>query len=230
MASLGILEEIKTILESPWETRQGRKVPETDDVSLENQGVGLTGTVLYADMADSTDLVDGYKPWFAAEIYKSYLAGACRVIRDRGGVITAFDGDRVMAVFIGTNKNSAAARAALSINYLAREINKLVNQQYPSTAYTLRQSVGIDTSELFVARIGIRNSNDLVWVGRAANYAAKLCAFGDSDYPTVITKEVYSKLSASSKYAGNPRKTMWEKIIWPERGIAVYRSNWFWEF
>jgi len=34
--------------------------------------------------------------------------------------------------------------------------------------------VGIDTSALFVARIGVRNDNDLVWVGRAANYAAKL--------------------------------------------------------
>ena len=33
--------------------------------------------------------------------------------------------------------------------------------------------LGIDTSKLFVARTGIRKSNDLVWVGRAANYAAK---------------------------------------------------------
>ena len=39
-----------------------------------------------------------------------------------------------------------------------------------------KQSVGIDTSELFVARTGIRRANDLVWVGRAANHAAKLSA------------------------------------------------------
>jgi class 3 adenylate cyclase len=47
-----------------------------------------------------------FKDWFAAEIYKSYLISACRIIRDNGGEITAFDGDRVMAVFIGNMKNT----------------------------------------------------------------------------------------------------------------------------
>lgn len=223
-----ILAEIRGIFKTTWNTREGKQVPDAEDIALGNEAVQLEGTVLYADMADSTELVNGYKDWFAAKVYKAYLVGACRVIRDRGGEITAFDGDRVMAVFLGNNKNTAAARAALQINYLVREVNRLLKEQYPNTAFKLKHVVGVDTSKLFVARTGIRNANDLVWVGRAANYAAKLCALGDADYPTYITENVYSKLAETAKYGGNPRRNMWKKKLWTDRGITVYSSNWWW--
>jgi class 3 adenylate cyclase len=192
--------------------------------------VELEGTVLYADMADSTGLVDGYKPWFAAEIYKAYLIAACRIIRDEGGEITAFDGDRVMAVFVGTTKNSSAAKAALRINYIVKEINSTLATSYPKTSYSLGHCIGIDTSDLLVARTGIRNSNDLVWVGRAANYAAKLSAINEPGYTIYITESVYTQLSDSSKFGGSPRKDMWESRTWKEKGVTIYRSNWWWSF
>jgi class 3 adenylate cyclase len=224
-----ILQEIQAILKAQWTTRDGQKVPDTDDISLANDALKLEGTVLYADMVDSTLLVNGYKNWFAAEVYKSYLIGACRAIRVQGGEITAFDGDRVMAVFIGNSKNTSAAKAALNINYIVREINRLLKEQYPNSTYQLRQAVGVDTSTLFIARTGIRNANDLVWIGRAANYAAKLCSLCDASYPTYITEEVYHKLAQEAKYGGEPRCNMWEKRIWTELGLPIYRSNWWWK-
>jgi len=229
MKQTDVLTEIRSIFKARWTTRDGRVVPEADDVSLGNDAVKLEGTVLYADMADSTGLVNGYKDWFAAEVYKAYLIGACRVIRDRGGEITAFDGDRVMAVFLGNTKNTSAVKAALHINFVVDKINSLLKEEYPNTSYLLRQLVGIDTSSLFVARTGIRNANDLVWVGRAANYAAKLCSLGDATFPTYITEDVYTKLSDEAKYGGKPRRNIWEKRIWTKKGLTVYRSSWWWE-
>ncbi len=223
-----ILSEIRSIFVDKWTTREGRVIPDTGDIGLGNEGVELEATVMYADMADSTMLVDKYNPKFAAEIYKSYLIGSCRLIKNRGGEITAFDGDRVMAVFIGGSKNTSAAKCALQLNKLVQEINILVQSSYPKTVYRLRHSVGIDTSSLLIARTGIRNSNDLVWVGRAANYAAKLSALGDKDFPTFITEDVYTKLAEEAKYGGQPRRNMWEKRIWTAKGLTVYRSNWWW--
>ena len=225
-----ILTEIESVFGNKWQTRDGRKVPEAEEVRLGNDAVTMAGTVLYADMADSTGLVNGFKPWFAAEVYKSYLFGACRVIRNNGGEVTAFDGDRVMGVFIGDYKNSSAVKAALQINAFVTELNAALKKAYPTTSYVLRQSVGIDTSNLFVAKTGIRNSNDLVWVGRAANYAARLCALGDATYPSHITEDVFSKLSDETKFGGQPRQSMWEKRIWNERGIVIYGSSWTWKF
>jgi class 3 adenylate cyclase len=230
MTSDDIIQDVDAIFRKKWTTRDGRVVPEAEDVGLGNDGITLTGTVLYADMADSTNLVNEYKPWFAAELYKAFLLGACRVIRNHGGEVTAFDGDRVMAVFLGDYKNSSAVKAALQINYLVSRMNKAIRLAYSTTAYTLSHTVGIDVSDLFIARTGIRASNDLVWVGRAANYAAKLSALGEPGFPTYITAEVFGKLSKETKYGGEDGKPMWEKRTWTERQVTVYRSNWYWKF
>lgn len=226
-----IRKEVTDIFATRWERREGRVVPDSENVELGNNAVELDATVLYADLADSTELVDNYKAPFAAEVYKTYLVTACRIVRARGGVITAFDGDRVMAVFLGDNKNSHAARAALEIHWAVREIiNPSIKAQYPRTSFEVQQAVGIDTSPLFVARTGIRGSNDLVWVGRAANYAAKLSAFRNGSYCSFITEAVFKKLNDSSKYRnGTPRRVMWDKLMWDEMGITIYGSTWWWE-
>ncbi len=224
-----IKAEVEQILKTKWERREGREVPEAEDVQLGNDAVELDATVLYADMADSTGLVIGYKDWFAAEVYKTYLIGACEIIKNNGGTITAFDGDRVMAVYIGGGKNSSATKTALQINHLSKEIiNCALKKEYPDSSFQLEQSVGIDTGKLFVARTGVRGTNDLVWVGRAANYAAKLCSLREGNYSTFITQEVFNMLNDSTKYGGEPKQLMWEKVIWKQRGIPVYRSSWQW--
>jgi len=223
-----IIKEVKEILSTKWKTRDGKKVPEPEDISLGNDAVLLDGTVLYADMTESTKLVKGYKNWFAAEVYKSYLVAACHLIRNNNGVITAFDGDRVMAVYIGNSKNSSAAKTALQINWAKREINAAIQAEYPNSNYNLKHSVGIDTGNLFVARTGIRNSNDLVWVGRAANYSAKLSNISETSYSLFITEPVFNLLSHQTKYGENPKKLMWESSYWKEEGIKIYKSNWYW--
>jgi class 3 adenylate cyclase len=224
-----IREEVAAIFATRWKDREGQVVPDSANVKLGNDSVQLDGTVLYADLADSTALVNNYKHHFAAEIYKAYLVTACRIIRNHDGEITAFDGDRVMAVFLGTSKNSDAARSALNINWAVKKvINPAIKVQYPDTSFELQQSVGIDTSALTVTRTGIRGSNDLVWVGRAANYAAKLCGVRQDGYSSFITEDVFKKLNEGSKYGGTPRRSMWDKLMWAEMGVTIYGSSWTW--
>lgn len=231
---MGLKEDLASnvvnIFATNWAARAGQQVPDPVDVNLGNDAVTLNATVLYADLAESTALVDKYKKPFAAEIYKTYLLCASKLIKNEGGEITAFDGDRVMGVFIGDAKNTSAARCALKINYAVREIiNPAIKAQYPQDSYEVRQSVGIDTSELFVARTGMRGSNDLVWVGRAANYAAKLCSLREGSYSSWITKDVYDMLANDAKFGGEGNSPMWEARNWPARGITVYCSSWMWK-
>ena len=219
--------EVRKVFRENWSKRAGRVVPESDDLKLGNDAVTLDGTVLYADLDDSTRLVDTTAPYFAAEVYKCYLVCAARIIRSEGGEITSYDGDRIMAVFIGDSKNSSAARTALKINFAVQKIiNPAIKGQYSKSNYSVKHVVGIDTSELFVARTGIRGANDLVWVGRAANYAAKLSA--RSGPATQITSDVYGKLNDESKFGKNG-KNMWTQTTAPEIGnMRIYTSTWYW--
>jgi len=223
-----ITNEIRVIFRERWSSRDGRVVPEPSSVGLGNEAVKLSGTVLYADLDGSTNMVDRYSAPFAAEIYKAYLRSAAKVIRAEGGEIVAYDGDRVMAVFIGNYKNTSAVRCGLKINWVVKHlVTPLMQSQYPDTAFKIRQVVGIDTSNLWVARIGVRGANDLVWVGPAANYAAKLTEM-DSDYPTWITHRVHDLLAKEGKVSSDGR-SMWEKRNWTTmNNLVVYRSHWTW--
>ena len=221
-------KRVKEIFDQQWTTRDGTVVPSDESIKLSNDAVKLKATVLYADLADSTKLVDGYKDWFSAEIYKSFLHCAAKIITSEGGTITAYDGDRIMAVFLGDSKNTTAARTALKINWAAKNIVQTKkDEKYTTNNYKLYHVCGIDTSDLFVAKTGIRGSNDLVWVGRAANYAAKLAAL-DHNKPTWITKAVYDALDNSSKI-GSDKKDMWIKHTWDTmNNMEIYASTYWW--
>jgi class 3 adenylate cyclase len=219
--------KVKNIFSKAWDIRSGNVVPDDSSVTLGNDAVTLDATVLYADLSDSTNLVDTKKKEFAAEIYKSYLFCAARIIRDEGGEIVAYDGDRIMAVFIGGSKNTSAVKAGLKINWAVRDIiNPQIVAQYPNSIYIVKQRVGIDTGQILVAKTGIRNANDLVWVGSAANHAAKLCSLYGC--PTYITDSVYSAINDEAKIGGDG-KNMW--IITKEKtanGRAIYGSTYYW--
>ncbi len=126
-----IRSEVRNIFVTKWDSRDGNTVPDTDDVELGNVAVKLNAAVLYADLAESSNLVNRYKNSFAAEVYKAYLLTVCRLIRQQDGEITAFDGDRVMAVFLGDYKNTNAAITSLKINWA---VDKILNEEL-KTAY-----------------------------------------------------------------------------------------------
>lgn len=225
--SLGddLQKEVRKFFLDKWTTREGRQVPESDDIQLGNDAVLLDGAVLYADLADSTILVDTHTQAFAAEIYKAFLHCAAKIISSESGTITAYDGDRVMAVYIGDSKRTQAARSALKIHYAVRNIvQPLVDEIYPSKKYQVRHKVGVDRSDLFVARTGIRGANDLVWVGRAANHAAKLAALAP-DPCTRITADVYDSMHESLRTTDG--KAMWQSGTW--NGATIYTSTWWWK-
>jgi class 3 adenylate cyclase len=72
--------------------------------------------MLYADVDGSTAMVDTKDRWFCAERYKTFLHRAAKIIKARNGVITVYDGNRIMALFIGDNKCTNAITSALQIN------------------------------------------------------------------------------------------------------------------
>ncbi|MET4594562.1 MULTISPECIES: adenylate/guanylate cyclase domain-containing protein [unclassified Sphingomonas] len=218
--------QVRNTFQTAWTTRDGTVVPATADVKLSNDGVNLDATVLYADLSESTQMVDSKIPTFSAEVYKNYLYCAARLIRNYEGSITAYDGDRIMGVFVGDRKNTNAARCSLAINWAVENVIRDELSKRYTTDFVLRHTVGIDTAKLLVARTGVRGDNDLVWVGRAANWAAKLTGLPNAT-PLWLTKRVYDNMNDSVKtYNG---KQMWSAKTWTaNNNEAIYSSTWNW--
>ena len=133
-------------------------------------------------------------------------------------------------MFVSQEQCTSAARCALKINYAVQQIvNPAMKRQYPQAQVTVKHVVGIDTSTIRAARTGVRGGNDLVWVGRAANWAAKLSDLDVDNMRTSITKEVYDDLLNAAKYGGTEKKDMWTSYTWGKNGNhGIYGSNWHW--
>jgi class 3 adenylate cyclase len=222
--------EVTATFKSQWSLRQGLVVPEPDALQLGNDAVEFArATVLFADLSSSTAMVDT-KAWqFSAEVYKTYLHCAARLIRSEGGTITSYDGDRVMGIWIDDSQSTSAVRCGLKINYAVHKIiNPALRAQYPTTDYEVKQVVGIDTSPLRAARTGVRGGNDLVWVGRAANYAAKLTNL-NLDERTWITQDVFASMADNVKNGGSSNQSMWKPYTWNQQGgHQIHGSTWWW--
>lgn len=225
---------VDTIINQEWNIRDGQVVPKTEDVALAGGAVKLNAAVLYADLADSTDLAMNYDKRVAAKVFKSFLSVSSSLIKTMGGEIRSFDGDRVMGVFKTKTPNSDAAKCGLKINWAFLNIIKpKLEKIYPSLktgSYKLAHCVGVDSGEMLIVRGGVRNHNDLVWVGRAPNIAAKLSTRRNSPYHTYITKDVYNQLIDSVKFSSD-KKNIWQELSAKDKvkGITIYRSSWTWK-
>lgn len=220
--------EVKATFVAQWTEEAATVVPSAETLRLNaNHAKYLdAATVLYADLDGSTNMVDTLNWQPAAEVYKTYLRCASSIIKSEGGTITAYDGDRVMAVFTGGSKNTSAVRAAMKINRaVVNVIRPAYSAQYTQSTFLIKHVVGIDTSTLRAARIGVRGDNDIVWVGRAANHAAKLCAL--SKHPIWITKAVFENMHDSVKNTNGA--SMWTPYAWNTfDNSSIYGSNFYW--
>jgi class 3 adenylate cyclase len=224
--------EVGRLFGSVWNITNGRVVPTSDtSITFKNDGTHIQATVLYADLADSTVLVDNKPDWFAAEIYKAFLSCAGKVVLDQGGEITAYDGDRIMAVYIGADQCDRAVRSAQMINWAVINIIQPKLVEYMDIRhrdYVLKHVVGVDTSQLLVAKIGVRSNSDLVWVGRAANHAAKLASEDDA-YSTYVTTAVYEGMTDRVRLSGGVGENLWGAVASSKMpGTYAYRSNSYW--
>ena len=199
---------------------------------MKNGGRLVDATYLYADLAGSSKLAHSMKKETTAIIVRAYISSAARILRNYGGEIRSFDGDRVMAIFMGSDKNRKAVRAALGINWAVSHVIKpAIEQKWNdvSKSYTIGHGIGIDTGEALIVRGGVRDHNDLISIGDAPNDAARLSEY--RTWPINITKAVYDCLDDQHLYAGDGGHfwTNSDGYSALQSYTDLYHSNGWWE-
>ncbi|MFC9098519.1 hypothetical protein [Streptomyces sp. NPDC057072] len=161
-----IEEKLTELVGHEWQIRNGLTVPRTDDIVLRDGAVQLDAVYLYTNMMGSTRLVSEFAPETAAKVTRAFINTACRVIRNRDGHIRSFDGDRVMGIFVGADKEGRAVRTALEITYATDKIVwPALERRLPSLTrqgFKLRHVSGVAAGPVFMARTGIYDHNDLI--------------------------------------------------------------------
>lgn len=226
-----LLKKVRDYALNIWnEIPQGRIVPTSESQSLThgNTGIRLDATVMYADLKGSTLMVDTLSDTRAAEYYKAYLECGAKIIKNNNGVITAYDGDRIMSVFVGESQTIDAVQSALQINWAVDQIiNPIFEDIYSKEHCKLEHTIGIDRSEILATKAGVRIDDDVVWIGPAANYAAKLNSFDglDPDYQIRITEQAMRDLGINYFSYFKSEISIWDGPYTNLQRGKHYRTN-----
>ncbi len=213
--------------------RKGQVVPSTESVSLYNGAVELETAYLYADLANSSRMARYLDRRITAKILKSFLATATRLIRHTDGTVMSFDGDRVMAAFVGGSKCTNATKCAFAISWAVEQvIRPKFEAKYESVKnanFKIAHATGIDVGTAYIVRAGARGSNDLISIGRAPNLAAKFSDIRTGSYSTFVSGSVYNQMNESCRTRLNGDKNIWEYDTWDFVGetIGYYRASYW---
>lgn len=176
-------------------TLPASRVPQSRDFLSGDEVFEIDGCLLFADHAGTTALFDKYESKIGLWVLRAYLYCATAVIRNYGGTVSAFEGDAVMGAFVGNDKENRAVKTAFGIEWLVRNvIQKKYMEIHPNYSHNIRHAVGIDVSNLLVAKTGVWNDNDIVWAGSAANHSANYTRIYSDEYSTHISHAVYQRL------------------------------------
>lgn len=167
-----------------------------------------------------------------AKIIRAYISTAARILRNYGGEIRSFDGDRVMAIFMGGDKETKAVRSALAINWAVFEVLRpkiKANWSDGEKFFAINHGIGIDTGEALIVRGGVRDNSDLISIGEAPNKAAKLSEIRDS-YQVTITPAVFEAMTSDVAYMEDG-SSLWRKThMRNDSGVqeTLFRSAAWW--
>ena len=134
-------------------------------------------TVMFCDLADSTELSARVDPEDFADIVRNYQAAATQVIEKYRGYVARFMGDGILVYFgyprAHENDAERALRAGLGI------IEDVANLHFsPSLAMQVR--IGVATSSVVVGEtIGSGSSREQVALGETPNLSARLQALAE---------------------------------------------------
>ncbi len=131
-------------------------------------------TVLFADLAGSTELATRHDPEQLRGLLSAFFEEMAQQVRVFGGTVEKYAGDAIMAVFgvphVHEDDAERAVRAAVAMRESLAQLNPIFEQEY---GIQLALRVGIATGE---AVASTRDAREFMVTGEVANLAARLQA------------------------------------------------------
>src|SRR3954467_15381589 len=106
---------VNEYMSGTYDAYEPRRVPEPADIKLGKHAAKLTATALFIDMRQSSNITNAFRLQTAAKMIKSFIGGAVQIVSHNGGAVRSFNGDGMLAIFVGDNRSTSATKAAMQI-------------------------------------------------------------------------------------------------------------------
>ena len=168
----------------------GRFVPEKIASSLLSGGGNIPvqqteATILFCDIEGFTRLTETLGPVKIVDVLNAYFSAMVDILERRGGVVTQFQGDAILATFnvpITDPRHAANALAAA-----CEMLDEVSTTRYDDVAIKVR--IGINSGEVVAGAIGAKGRLNYTVHGDAVNLAARLEALNKEHGSRLLVSE-----------------------------------------
>ena len=178
-----VSNDVDDILQKDFSFVHTASVPQVDDSNLtyesgmDKKGEEINTCVLFVDIRNSVALNKESKTKTMGRIYTAFTKSVISAADKCGGQVRNIIGDRVMIVFPESNCYQNAVECAITINHIAK---KIINEKLEGHDFSC--GIGIDYGLMRCIKVGkikrgapCQDYKNLVWIGRPANMASRLC-------------------------------------------------------
>jgi class 3 adenylate cyclase len=172
----------------------GRFVPEKVASSLLSGGGDIPvqqtqASILFCDIEGFTKLTETLGPVKIVTVLNAYFSAMVDILEHRGGVVTQFQGDAILATFNVPITDPAHATNALTA--ACEMLDEVSINRYDDVALKMR--IGINSGEVVAGAIGAKGRLNYTVHGDAVNLAARLEALNKEHGSRLLVSESTAK-------------------------------------
>jgi len=190
------LDIIDDYLNASYVKEDTRVVPKKPDLTFGNTTKKISfAVVIYVDMRKSRKILSDASTFWSVKIHRAFLLALTHCVERREGRMRSFNGDGVLAFFVGENASSRAVRAAMDMKGFILKINEHLESE---DVTKIDFGVGIAQGEIMVAKSGKagddQTKQDLIWVGLPVYMAVELSDYAKSPKNLWISNNVRTSI------------------------------------
>jgi adenylate cyclase len=173
----------------------GRVIPKPQDIALgETKRFDLA--ILHVDIDNYSVLAGQMKFRGAARFLSVYLTEMTYQIKDFGGDLEGYGGDRVTALFGAGQEKAAAVKSCMDCALTMKAVVRYALSPYlnKNGLPAFKVGIGVDYGPTWIERVGVRNDSRLTLIGPTVSIASKLQDLAGPDQ-ILIGHDVYSAMS-----------------------------------
>lgn len=233
-----VSDEVKDIFDTEFEFPKTETVPNVDDTDLTyangetKKGKEISTCVLFVDIRNSVALNQESYTKTMGRIYTSFTKSVLRAAAHCGGYVRNIIGDRVMVVFPVENCFQNAVDCAITINHIVQYV---INPKVKDHDFSC--GIGVDYGTMRCIKVGVEkhgtensDNKNLVWIGRPANMASRLCDNANKEVQLfkvlhVVYEPKFSLAQPQSLFGNLERKEKTEALTAEQITEIILRSG-----
>jgi adenylate cyclase len=149
--------------------------------------------MLFADIRGYTSFAEKRDPELVVEVLNYYFQRLADHVLGNRGDIDKYVGDQIMANFHSETMADDAARCALEMQEVMRELGT----EHPD--WELAIGIGVDLGEVIMGAMGSKERMDYTVLGDHVNLAARLCSYAAARQ-SIVSEAVAEKIRTNPAF------------------------------